>query len=95
MFKLVNNLKYLWNKFKGSREQFWDNLEEELILNNVSVETTGKILKEIKEHCYKNNINNIEEIKNLLKEKLKNILMEGSFEKLDTRKKKPYIILIA
>ena len=95
MFKLVNNLKYLWNKFKGSSEEFWDSLEEELILNNVSAGTTGKILMEIKEHSYKNNINNYEEIKNLLKQKLKSILLEGSPEKLDTGKKKPFIILIA
>ncbi|MHB1252552.1 MAG: signal recognition particle-docking protein FtsY [Candidatus Humimicrobiaceae bacterium] len=95
MFKLVNNLKYLWNKFKGSNVQFWENLEEELILNNVSVETTGKILKEIKEYCFKHNINNFEEIKNLIKQKLKNILLEGSPEKLDTNKRKPFIILVA
>jgi len=95
MFKLVNNLKYLWNKFKGSSEQFWDNLEEELILNNVSAGTTGKILIEIKEHSYKNNINDYEEIKNLLKQKIKSMLLEGSSEKLDTSNKKPFIILIA
>jgi fused signal recognition particle receptor len=95
MFKLVNNLKYLWNKFKGSSIQFWENLEEELILNNVSVETTGKILKEIKEYCFKNNINNYEEIKNLIKQKLINILLEGSPEKIDTNKRKPFIIVVA
>jgi fused signal recognition particle receptor len=95
MFKLVNNLKYLWNKFKGSSVQFWENLEEELILNNVSVETTGKILKEIKEYCFKNNINNYEEIKNLIKQKLINILLEGSPEKIDTNKRKPFIIVVA
>jgi fused signal recognition particle receptor len=95
MFKLVNNLKYLWNKFKGNNVQFWENLEEELILNNVSVETTGKILKEIKENCFKNNINDFEEIKNLIKQKLKNILLEGNPEKIDTNKRKPFIILVA
>ena len=95
MFKLVNNLRYLWNKFKGSNAQFWENLEEELILNNVSVETTGKILKEIKEYCFKNNTNDFEEMKNLIKQKLKNILLEGSPEKIDTNKRKPFIILVA
>lgn len=95
MFKLVNNLRYLWNKFKGSNDQFWENLEDELILNNVSVEMTGKILKEIKENCFKNNINDFEEIKNLIKQKLKNILLEDSPEKIDTSKRKPFIILVA
>lgn len=95
MFKLVNNLKYLWNKFKGSSDQFWDNLEEELILNNISVETAGEILKEIKQYSLKNNINDYEEIKNLIKQKLKNILLEGASEKLDTTRRKPFIILVA
>ena len=95
MFRLVKNLKYLWNKFKGSNAEFWENLEEELILNNVSVQTTGKILKEIKEHSFKNNINDFEEIKILIKQKLKEILSEGNSGRIDTNKRKPFIILVA
>jgi fused signal recognition particle receptor len=95
MFKLVKNLKYLWNKFKGSNIEFWDNLEEELILNNVSVETTGNILKEIKEYSFKNNINDFEEIKNLIKQKIKSILSEGNPEKIETSNRKPFVILVA
>jgi len=95
MFRLVKNLKYLWNKFKGSNAEFWENLEEELILNNVSVQTTGKILKEIKEHSFKNNINDFEEIKILIKQKLKEILSEGNSGGIDTNKRKPFIILVA
>ena len=95
MLKLVNNLKFLWNKFKGGSSEFWEKLEEELILNNVSVETTGKILKEIKEYSFKNNINDYEEIKNLIKQKVKKILSEGMPEKVDTSIRKPFIILIA
>jgi len=95
MFRLVKNLKYLWNKFKGNNSEFWDNLEEELILNNVSVETTVKILKEIKEHSFKNDINDFEEIKNLLKNKLIEILSEGSQGQINTDKSQPFIILVA
>ena len=95
MFRLVKNLKYLWNKFKGSNAEFWENLEEELILNNVSIQTTGKILEEIKEHSFKNNINDFEEIKILLKQKLKEILLDGSSGEIDSNKRKPFIILVA
>jgi fused signal recognition particle receptor len=95
MFRLVKNLKYLWNKFKGSNIQFWENLEEELILNNVSFETSEKILKEIKEYSFKNDIKDFEEIKDLIKQKLEDILSEGNPEKIDTRKRKPFIILVA
>lgn len=94
MFKLVKNLSYLWNKFKGSNPQFWDNLEEELILSNVSVETAGCILNETREYCFKNNVNNFDEIKNLIKEKIKKILEFGKPQKINTAGRKPFIILV-
>ncbi|MCX6384600.1 MAG: signal recognition particle-docking protein FtsY [Actinobacteria bacterium] len=94
MFKLVKNLSYLWNKFKGSNPQFWDNLEEELILSNVSVETAGCILNETREYCFKNNVNNFNEIKNLIKEKIKKILDFGKPQKINTAGRKPFIILV-
>jgi fused signal recognition particle receptor len=94
MFRLVKNLKYLWNKFKGSNAEFWESFEEELILNNVSVQTAGKILEEMKEYCFKNDINNFEEIKSLIKQKIKEILSEGNPGKIDTSKRKPFIILV-
>lgn len=94
MFKLVKNLSYLWNKFKGSNPQFWDNLEEELILSNVSVETAGCILNETREYCFKNNVNNFDEIKNLIKEKIKKILDFGKPQKINTAGRKPFIILV-
>lgn len=94
MFKLVKNLSYLWNKFKGSNPQFWDNLEEELILSNVSVETAGYILNETREYCFKNNVNNFDEIKNLIKEKIKKILDFSKPQKINTAGRKPFIILV-
>jgi fused signal recognition particle receptor len=100
MFKLIKNLNYLWNKFKGSNAEFWDSLEEELILNNVSVETTSIILKDIKEYSLKNNINNFEEIKKLLKEKIKNILIPDNIQNIQKKDfiksdNKPFVILVA
>lgn len=94
MFKLVKNLSYIWNKFKGSNPKFWDNLEEELILSNVSVETAGCILNETREYCFKNNVNNFDEIKNLIKEKIKKILDFGKPQKINTAGRKPFIILV-
>ncbi|MCE5330256.1 AAA family ATPase, partial [bacterium] len=94
MFRLVNNLTYLWNKFKGSNVEFWDNLEEELILDNVSIDTADFILSETKEYCLKNNINNLNEIKKLIKEKIKKILEYENHREIDTNGKKPFIILV-
>ncbi|MCL4384745.1 MAG: signal recognition particle-docking protein FtsY [Cyanobacteria bacterium] len=100
MFKLIKNLNYIWNKFKGTNNEFWESLEEELILNNVSVETTNLILQDIKECCLKNNINNFEEIKKLLKEKIKNILISDRIQTIQNQdiieiNTKPFIILVA
>jgi len=95
MLRLVNNLTYLWNKFKGGNNtEFWDNLEEELILDNVSVDTTNLILKEIKEYCFKNSINSLDEVKKLIREKIKKILEYENHKKIDTDGKKPFIILV-
>jgi fused signal recognition particle receptor len=99
MFKLIKNLNYIWNKFKGANNEFWESIEEELILNNVSIETANIILKDIREYCLKNNVNSSEEIKKLLKEKIKNILI--SEKNLDISKRditetnnKPTVMLI-
>lgn len=95
MFKLVNNLTYLWNKFKDrGNAEFWNSLEEELILNNVSVNTADFILSEIKEYCFKNGINSLNEIKNLIKEKIKKILEYDNNWNININEKKPFIILV-
>ncbi|MDD5658437.1 MAG: signal recognition particle-docking protein FtsY [Actinomycetota bacterium] len=95
MFKLVNNLTYLWNKFKDrGNAEFWNSLEEELILNNVSVNTADFILSEVKEYCFKNSINSLNEIKNLIKGKIKEILECGNNWDIHINEKKPFIILV-
>jgi len=95
MFKLVNNLTYLWNKFKGGNNiEFWDNLEEELILDNVSVDTTNFIIQEVKDYCLKNNINNLDEVKELIKERVKKILGHEDHLNINNEDKKPFIILV-
>ncbi|MCL6087943.1 MAG: signal recognition particle-docking protein FtsY [Actinobacteria bacterium] len=95
MFRLVKNLSYLWNKFKGNNIQFWDSLEEELILSNVSANTANFILNDIKDYCFKNNINDLNKIKSLIKERLKTILKVDGEQKINTTGRKPFIILVA
>jgi len=97
MLKLFKNLNYIWNKFKIAGNEFWDTLEEELILSNVSVETASEILKDVKEYCYENNISNFEEIKKFLKEKIKSILIKdiNYDNKVLKINQKPFIILVA
>ena len=86
MQKLIKNLNYLWNKFKKDNVSFWNSLEEQLILSDVSSITTYEILDEVKEAVYKENIKDIEENKD--------ILIQGSLERSNTNSIKSMISLI-
>jgi fused signal recognition particle receptor len=74
MQKLIKNLNYIWNKFRDNRKLFWDELEEQLIAGDVSVNTVTEILGMVKKQSYGDNINNPEKIKSLIKEEAVAIL---------------------
>ena len=94
MQKLIKNLNYLWNKFKKNNVYFWSNLEEQLILSDVSVSTACRILDVVKDHVYKENINDIEVIKRLLKRQIVKILNSNSATGLNISKTPPSVFLI-
>jgi len=74
MQRLLKNLNLIWNKFKKSNDSFWDEVEEQLILNDVGANTANDIIADTREHSFKENINDIEIIKKFLKEKIVKIL---------------------
>ena len=74
MQRLFKNLNLIWNKFKKSNDSFWDEVEEQLILNDVGASTANDIIIDTREHSFKENINDIELIKEFLKEKIIKIL---------------------
>ncbi|MBU4450938.1 MAG: signal recognition particle-docking protein FtsY [Actinobacteria bacterium] len=74
MQRLLKNLNLIWNKFKKSNDSFWDEVEEQLILNDVGASTANDIIVGAREHSFKENINDIEIIKEFLKEKILKIL---------------------
>lgn len=78
MQRLLKNLNLIWNKFKKSNDSFWDEVEEQLILNDVGANTANDIIVDIREHSFKENINDIEIIKEFLKEKIVKILDNDS-----------------
>jgi fused signal recognition particle receptor len=78
MQRLLKNLNLIWNKFKKSNDSFWDEVEEQLILNDVGVSTANDIIVDTREHSFKENINDIEIIKGFLKEKILKILEDDS-----------------
>lgn len=91
---LIKNFSYLWNKFKKDTTLFWESLEEELILGDVSVNTTSKILNEVKNRVYKENISDFNKIKNYLKEEIIKILNDGQRNKLNFSDIAPTVFLI-
>ena len=78
MQRLLKNLNLIWNKFKKSNDSFWDEVEEQLILNDVGASTANDIIIDTREHSFKENINDIELIKEFLKEKIIKILDNNS-----------------
>ena len=62
MQRLIKNLNFIWNKFKKSNEQFWEEVEEQLILNDVGPKTASLILNDIKNLTFSDNINDIDKI---------------------------------
>lgn len=78
MQRLLKNINLIWNKFKKSNDSFWDEVEEQLILNDVGASTANDIIVDTREHSFKENINDIELIKEFLKEKIIKILDKDS-----------------
>jgi fused signal recognition particle receptor len=74
MQRLIKNLNLIWNKFKKSNDSFWDEVEEQLILNDVGSNTAKDIINDTRSHSFKENINDIGKIKDFLKEKILKIL---------------------
>src|SRR4030042_6005513 len=94
MLRLIKNLNNIWNKFKNDHKSFWDELEEQMVTSDISINTTGKILAEVKKHVYSENINDIEKIKALLKEQIIEILKPDGGGGLKISPAPPTVFLI-
>lgn len=94
MLRLIKNLNNIWNKFKNDHKSFWEELEEQMVASDISINTTGKILAEVKKHVYSENINDIEKIKALLKEQIIEILKPGGNDDLKISPLPPTVFLI-
>ena len=94
MRKIFKNISKIWNKFKSSSDEFWDELEEQLILSDVSINTTDRILESVKNSSYEKNIKDIEGIKGLLKAEIIEILDGGASRGLQVSIEPPTVYLV-
>ncbi len=94
MRKLIKNLSYIWNKFKNDRKSFWDELEEQMVASDISVNTVDKILGEVKNHVYGENVNDLEKIKSLLREQIIEILKTNGNNNLKISPTPPTVFLV-
>ncbi len=85
----INNV---FSNFRKVDEEFLDELEEVLIMSDVGMDTSVKIIEKLRDRMKKEKIQDEEEVKRVLREEMKNILdIADTNLKLNT---KPSIILV-
>ena len=85
-------INQVFSGFRKVDEELLEELEEALIMSDVGVETSTKIINKLREKIKKQNIKEEQEVKKALKEEIQEILeKEESSLKLET---KPSVILV-
>ena len=85
----MNNM---FASFTGENEEFYEELEESLILADTGVDTSIKAVEMLREHVRDNGLRGGEDVRNAFSKVLKELLyLEGGELKLDT---KPSVILV-
>ena len=69
----INNV---FSNFRKVDEELLDELEEALIMSDVGVETSTKIISNLRNRIKKEKIENEEDVRNALREEIVNILNE-------------------
>ncbi len=94
MKKIFKNINMIWARFKGTGDQFWDELEEQLISSDISINTAGRILDNVKNASYETGITGLEGLKDLLKAEIIKILDGQSAGQLEISQQPPTVYLV-
>ena len=87
-----NQINNVFSTFRKVDEELLEELEEILIMSDIGYETSIEIINKLREKIKKQNIKDSEEVKQALREEMKNILDEEDKSlKLET---KPSVILV-
>ncbi len=74
---IVSSIKSLVKSFKKIDEELFEEIEEILISSDVGVETTMKLIDDLRERVKEENIKEPDEIINILKQAMLDILIQG------------------
>ncbi len=94
MKKIFKNINMIWARFKGTGDKFWDELEEQLISSDISINTAGRILDNVKNASYETGITGLEGLKDLLKAEIIKILDGQSAGQLEISQQPPTVYLV-
>ena len=90
--KTRNNFNNIFSNFRKVDEEFLEELEEHLIMSDIGVDTSVKIISELRTRIKKENIQDEENVKKALREEMAKVLDVPNNElKLET---KPSVILV-
>ena len=90
--KTRNNFNNIFSNFRKVDEEFLEELEENLIMSDIGVETSVKIISELRTRIKKENIQDEEDVKKALREEMAKVLdIPNKDLKLET---KPSVILV-
>lgn len=74
MKRIFKNLNIVWNHFRKVGDEFWDELEEELIAGDISINTADMIISSLKVKACEEKITGIDSLKKVLKQEMLAIL---------------------
>jgi fused signal recognition particle receptor len=94
MQSLFKNLNYIWNRFKSEKSLFWDEIEEQMIAGDISINAAAGILDKVKKITYSENIKDPEAIKTLIREEIIKILESNGSSRLNISEVPPSVFLI-
>jgi fused signal recognition particle receptor len=93
---IFNKIDQLVNAKSEIDTDFLDNLEEILLSSDVGVNTSEKIIKNLKVRVKEEKYERTDQLKAIIRDELKNVFISGNGESSDPFKigKKPYVIVV-
>ncbi|TCK98310.1 fused signal recognition particle receptor [Natranaerovirga hydrolytica] len=90
---IVESVDNIFSSFSSIDEEFYEELEETLIVSDLGVDTTLKIIENLKEKVKENKVKDPQDVKQLLMEEIKNLLKIEETEYAFENKKSVILVI--